>query len=228
MEERLQKFLSNAGIASRRRAEDLITKGLVRINGNVASLGDKLDPAKDQVTYAGHLVRPTAEMYYIAVNKPKGYITSRRDPEGRRSVYDLVPKDIRPKVWSVGRLDFFSEGLMIFTNDGELTQTLAHPKYEHDKEYEVVPNRVPTGDQLAKLREGVTIGNGDLTSPAKVKLKLGKVYMTIHEGKKRQIRRMFQAVGLKVANLKRIRENKLELGDLEVGKWKYVKKEDII
>jgi 23S rRNA pseudouridine2605 synthase len=228
MEERLQKFLSNAGIASRRRAEDLITKGLVRINGNIAKLGDKLDPQKDQVTYAGHLVRPTAEMYYLAVNKPKGYITSRRDPEGRRSVYDLVPRELRAKVWSVGRLDFFSEGLMIFTNDGELTQALAHPKYEHDKEYEIVPNKVPSGEQLGKLREGVTIGNGDLTSPAKVKLRDGKVFMTIHEGKKRQIRRMFQAVGLKVANLKRIRENNLELGDLEVGKWKYVKKEEII
>jgi pseudouridine synthase len=228
MEERLQKFLSNAGIASRRRSEDLITKGLVRINGNVAKLGDKVDPAADQVTYAGHLVRPTEELYYIAVNKPKGYITSRRDPEGRRSVYDLVPREIRAKVWSVGRLDFFSEGLMVFTNDGELTQTLAHPKYEHDKEYEIVPNRVPSGEQLGKMREGVTIGNGDLTSPAKVKLRDGKVYMTIHEGKKRQIRRMFQAVGLKVANLKRIRENKLELGDLEIGKHRFIKKEDII
>jgi 23S rRNA pseudouridine2605 synthase len=226
--ERLQKFLSNAGIASRRGSEVLIEKGLVRINGNVAKLGDKVDPAKDQVTYDGKLVRPETEMFYIAVNKPKGYISSRFDPEERRSVYRLLPRELQSKVWSVGRLDFFTEGLILFTNDGELTQQLAHPKFEHDKEYEVELSKEPEESALDKLRVGVVIGENDLTQPAKIKVRNGKVYMTIHEGKKRQIRRMFDKIGYKVKNLKRIRINKLELGDIPSGKYKFVQKEEII
>lgn len=226
--ERLQKFLSNAGIASRRRSETLIKKGLVLINGNPAKLGDKVDPLKDQVTYNGKRIKPELEMHYIAVNKPKGCVSSRFDPEKRKSVYDFLPKELRDKVWSVGRLDFFTEGLMIFTNDGELTQQLAHPKFEHDKEYEVQTNQPITDKALDALRQGVEIGEKDVTSPAKVRVRDDKVYMTIHEGKKRQIRRMFEALGFKVKSLKRIRINKLLLGDLPIGKYRFVKKEEII
>lgn len=228
MIERLQKFLSNAGVASRRGSEVLIEKGLVRINGNIAKLGDKVDPAKDQVTYDGKLVRPTTEMYYIAVNKPKGYISSRYDPEERRSVYKLLPKELQNKVWSVGRLDFFTEGLLLFTNDGELTQQLAHPKFEHDKEYEVIVSKEIDEKDLDKLRKGIVIGEDDLTQPAKIKVRDDRIYMTIHEGKKRQIRRMFDKIGYKIKNLKRIRINKLEMGDLPPGKHKFVQKSDII
>lgn len=226
--ERLQKFLSNAGIASRRRSETLIKKGLVLINGNAAKLGDKVDPLKDQVTYNGKRIKPELEMHYIAVNKPKGCVSSRFDPEKRKSVYDFLPKELRDKVWSVGRLDFFTEGLMIFTNDGELTQQLAHPKFEHDKEYEVQTNQPITDKALDALRQGVEIGEKDVTSPAKVRVRDDKVYMIIHEGKKRQIRRMFEALGFKVKSLKRIRINKLLLGDLPIGKYRFVKKEEII
>ncbi len=228
MMERLQKFLSNAGIASRRAAEVLIAKGQVRINGNVAKLGDKVDPEKDQVSYNGKLIRPEKELFYIALNKPKGYITSRYDPQKRKSVYGFLPENLRRKVWSVGRLDIYTEGLIIFTNDGELTQALAHPRYEHDKEYEVQLNKEISDAALDKLRQGIAIGTGQVTAPAKVRQRGDKIYMTIHEGRKRQVRRMFEKIGFRVKNLKRIRLNKLELGDLPLGKIRFVKKEDII
>jgi 23S rRNA pseudouridine2605 synthase len=228
MQERLQKFLSNAGIASRRRAEVLIEKGLVTINGKVAKLGDKVDPTVDEVKYQGKVLKPETEMHYLAVNKPQGYISSRFDPKKRKSAYALIPEELSSKVWSVGRLDFYTEGLLLFTNDGELTQELAHPKYEHEKEYEIMLNKEIDDANLDKLRTGVSIGDGFVTSPAKIRVRGEKIYMTIHEGKKRQIRRMFEAVGFKVKNLKRIRINKLELGDLASGKHKVVSREDII
>lgn len=226
--ERLQKFLANAGIASRRRAEVLIERGAVKINGKTAKLGDKVDPQKDIVEYGGKKLKPEEKLYYIALNKPKGYITSRFDPQKRKSVYGFLPKDMQNKVWTVGRLDVYTEGLIIFTNDGDLTEKLAHPRYEHDKEYEVLLNK-PVGEAaLDKLRAGVKIGEGQITSPAKIRVRGERIYMTIHEGRKRQVRRMFEAIGYKVKNLKRIRENKLELGDLPLGKLKYVEKSDII
>lgn len=226
--QRLQKFLSNAGIASRRRAETLIEKGLIKINGRTAKLGDKIDPKKDEVIYNGKSVKFENELFYIAMNKPKGYISSRFDPQKRKSVYELLPQKYRSKVWTIGRLDYYTEGLIVFTNDGELTQQLAHPKFEHDKEYEVLLNK-PIGDaDLDKLRMGVEIGDGVLTSPAKIKTRGERILISIHEGKKRQIRRMFEAIGFKVKNLKRIRVNKLTLDDLPLGKYKLVNKEDII
>jgi 23S rRNA pseudouridine2605 synthase len=228
MEERLQKFLSNAGIASRRRAETLIEKGLITVNGKTAKIGDKVDPQADEIKYQGKVIKPEVTMYYLAVNKPKGYISSRFDPKKRKSAYALIPEELRSKVWSVGRLDFYTEGLMLFTNDGVLTQELAHPKYEHEKEYEVELNKEIDDPSLDKLRMGVKIGDGFLTSPAKIKVRGNKIFMTIHEGKKRQIRRMFEAVGFKVKNLKRIRINKLELADLSTGKFKAVTREEII
>jgi 23S rRNA pseudouridine2605 synthase len=227
-EERLQKFLSNAGIASRRRAETLISAAKVTVNGKTAKLGDKVDPEVDEVKVEGKVIKPETTFYYIAVNKPKGYITSRFDPQKRKTVYTFLPKDLQSKVWNVGRLDIYTEGLILFTNDGELTQQLAHPSFEHDKEYEVVLNKQIDEKSLDKLRKGIEIGEHDMTSPAKIKNKGDKIFMTIHEGKKRQIRRMFQKVGYKVANLKRIRMNKLKLDDLPLGKYKFVTKEDII
>ena len=227
-EERLQKFLSNAGIASRRRAETLISAGKVKVNGKAAKLGDKVDPSRDRVEVSGKNIKPEQTLYYLAVYKPKGYISSRFDPKGRKSVYALVPRELRDKVWSVGRLDFYTEGLMLFTNDGDLTQELSHPSYEHEKEYEVLVNKEFTQAQLDRLRGGVEIGEGFMTSPAKIKVKDDRIFLTIHEGKKHQIRRMFEKVGLKVRNLKRVRMNKLELGDLPLGKYKAVGKSDII
>lgn len=228
MQERVQKFISEAGVASRRKAEEFIKSGQVQINGRKAKLGDKVDPEKDEVKVYGKLVKPAREKIYLMLNKPGGMVVSKSDPRHRKTVFDLLPEDLRGKVWNVGRLDFDTEGLLIMTNDGELTQELSHPKYEHEKEYEVSTQEQPAENQLDKLRQGVDIATGP-TWPAKVKQKNGKVYIVIHEGKKRQVRRMFEAVGLTVTNLKRVRINKLVLpADLPAGQFRKINKADII
>jgi pseudouridine synthase len=226
-EVRIQKFLSESGIASRRKAESFIVSGQVLVNGKKAKLGDKVDPEKDEVKVYGKIVQPAETKIYLALNKPKGYVVSKRDPQGRKTVFSLLPPELQGKVWNVGRLDYDTEGLLILTNDGELTQELSHPKYEHDKEYEVTTNELPGESQLEHLRQGVKIATG-MTSPAKVITRSGKVRITIHEGKKRQIRRMFNGVGLSVANLKRIRINKLNLPKIPTGEFKIISKDDIL
>lgn len=228
MIERVQKFISSSGLASRRKAEEFIMSGQVQINGRKAKLGDKVDPEKDEVKVYGKIIKPPEEKIYLALNKPKNAVVSKSDPRGRKTVFELLPENLRTKVWNVGRLDFGTEGLLILTNDGDLTQSLAHPSFEHDKEYEITTQEEPTEGQLEQLRMGVDIATGP-TSPAKVKIKNGKLYMTIHEGKKRQIRRMCDAVGLSVVNLKRVRIGKLVLpADLTPGQYKAVHKSDII
>jgi 23S rRNA pseudouridine2605 synthase len=223
MVERVQKFISQAGTASRRRAEEFIKSGQVFINGKKAKLGDKVDPKVDVVKVYGKIIKPQEKNIYLALYKPKGYVVSKKDPRHRKTVFELLPEDIRTSVWNIGRLDYDTEGLLILTNDGELTQALAHPKYEHDKEYEVTTQELPNDNQLEHLREGVEIATG-LTYPAKVKTKNNKIYIIIHEGKKRQVRRMFAAVGLTVAGLKRIRINKLELPkNLGPGQFQEIK-----
>jgi len=226
--ERVQKFISAAGAASRRQAEGFIKSGQVFINGKKAKLGDKVDPAVDVVKVYGKIIKPADEKIYVMMNKPKGVVVSKSDPKHRKTVFDLLPEDLKKKVWNVGRLDFDTEGLLILTNDGDLTQALAHPSNEHEKEYEVTTQEEPDDNQLEQLRSGVEIATG-LTYPAQVKTRDGKVRITIHEGKKRQIRRMFDAVGLTVSNLKRIRINKLLLpASLPLGAHALVKKEDIL
>jgi pseudouridine synthase len=226
--ERVQKFLSSAGVASRRQAEVFIVSGQVTINGRKAKLGDKVDPSSDVVKVYGKLVKPADEKIYIALNKPKGVVVSKSDPNHRKTVFELLPPEIRTKVWNVGRLDFDTEGLIILTNDGDLTQALAHPSFEHDKEYEVTTQEIPTDGMLEHLRTGVEIATGT-TYPAQVKTRDGKVRITIHEGKKRQVRRMFTTVGLTVTNLKRIRVNKFVLPpSLAIGQFMMIKKEDIL
>ena len=228
MQERVQKFISEAGLASRRKAEEFIKSGQVQINGRKAKLGDKVDPEKDEVKVYGKLVKPAEKKIYLILNKPKGAVVSKSDPRHRRTVFDLLPADLRGKVWNVGRLDFDTEGLLLLTNDGGLTQTLAHPSFEHDKEYEVQTQEEPNDSQLEHLRQGVDIATGT-TYPAQVKTKNGKVYITLHEGKKRQIRRMFDAVGLSVINLKRVRIGKLQLpAGLPPGQFREIGKDDII
>lgn len=227
MQERVQKFLSEQGIASRRKAEEFIKSGQVSINGRKAKLGDKVDPEKDEVKVYGKPVTRSTQKIYIALNKPKGYVVSKSDPNGRRTVFSLLPEEIRNKVHNVGRLDYDTEGLLLLTNDGDLTQELSHPKYEHDKEYEVITDIEPKPAQLEKLRDGIELTTG-LTSPATIKQRSGKVYITVHEGKKHQVRRMFNAVGLGVRNLKRVRINKLKLPDITPGQYLTIQKNDII
>lgn len=228
MQERVQKFISEAGLASRRKAEEFIKAGQVSINGRKARLGDKVDPDTDIVKVYGKTVKSASEKIYLLLNKPKGCVVSKRDPRGRKTVFSLLPEELRSKVWNVGRLDYNTEGLLLLTNDGELTQALAHPRYEHDKEYEVAVAEPPSEHQLERLRTGVEIATG-LTYPAKIKQRGENIFITIHEGKKRQIRRMFDAVGLSVKNLKRIRINKLVLPpNLQPGQYQAINKADIL
>jgi 23S rRNA pseudouridine2605 synthase len=221
--ERLQKFLSQAGFASRRQAEALILDGVVFVNGQKAQLGDRVNPARDIVKVHHQIVTLNPSKIYLLLNKPKGVLVSKYDPHAgsKKTVFDLLPVDLRDKVWAIGRLDVDTEGLLILTNDGELTEQLAHPKYEHEKEYEVRVQEAPSQAQLERLRNGVLIPTGR-TYPAKVEIKNSKIYLTIHEGKKRQIRHMIKNVGLTLLNLKRIRMNELRLPeDLKVGAFVY-------
>jgi pseudouridine synthase len=227
MLERLQKFLSQAGVASRRHAEELILQGVVRVNGKVVKeLGTKVDPSKDEVRVNNKVVE-VEQKVYIMLNKPKRYMTTRHDPRARKTVYDLLPPDLRSVVWPVGRLDFHTEGLLLLTNDGDLTQTLTHPSKEHDKEYEVQIDKELSSGRIEKIQNGMII-DGKKTAPATLRTQGTTVYLTIHEGMNRQVRKMFGELGYTVRNLRRIRVGKLTLGDLAVGKFKMLQKTDII
>jgi 23S rRNA pseudouridine2605 synthase len=227
MLERLQKIISHAGITSRRHAEDLILQGKVKVNGKIVTeLGSKADAEKDKIEVNGKAIKPQ-KLIYLIMNKPKRYMTTRHDPRKRKTVYDLLPLDLRTVIWPVGRLDFNTEGLLIFTNDGELTQALAHPSKEHEKEYEVVLDKEVSSGRLQKIREGMILGDKK-TSPAQVRVDGNKIYLIIHEGWNRQVRRMFGAFGYTIRDLKRIRIGKLKLGNLETGKYKSVAKSEIV
>lgn len=227
MKERLQKFISQAGVASRRHAEDLIQNGKVKVNGQVVrELGTKIDPGKDKIEVSGKKIG-LQKLVYLVLNKPKRYVTTRHDPEGRKTVYGLFPVELRNVVWPVGRLDFNTEGLLIFTNDGELTQALTHPSKEHEKEYEVVVNKELSAGRIEKIRNGMMI-DGKMTAPTKIRVDGTTVYLTIHEGWNRQIRKMFGAFGYTVQNLKRIRIGKLRLNDLQLGQYKFIEKKDLV
>lgn len=221
MAERLQKLLSQAGIASRREAETLIVAGRVTVNGQVVTeLGTKADPATDQIAVDGKPVRPVDAKVYLLLYKPVGYLTTLKDPEGRPIVTDLL-KDIASRVYPVGRLDYNTEGLLLLTNDGEWANRLAHPRHEVEKEYLVRVRGKATPDQIKRLAAGVELEEGR-TAPAKVFL-AGEsdnnswLSVTIHEGRNRQVRRMCEAVSLAVVRLKRIRYGFLELGTLQPG-----------
>lgn len=229
MEERLQKLLSSAGVCSRRKAEEYIVAGRVKVNGMTANLGDKADLEKDRVTIDGHPLYPKEKTVWIMLHKPRGYVTTLADEKGRRTVAQLV-EDCGSRVWPVGRLDMDSEGLLLLTNDGEGTHRLLHPSHEVEKEYEVtvagdVENAIPVLGGKMEL-------DGQPLAPAKVQLLQkdnggGLISMVIHEGKKRQIRRMCALAGLEVKRLKRIREGSLLLGDLPVGKWRVLEESEL-
>ena len=226
MQERLQKFISQAGIASRRHAEELITAGKVRVNGKVITeLGTKVDPNSDRVEVDGKKIEQQ-KLVYLVMNKPKRCVTTRHDPRARKTVYDFLPKELRDVVWPVGRLDFNTEGLLIFTNDGELTQQLTHPSREHEREYEAVLDKELSSGRIEKLESGMLI-DGKKTAPAKVRTDGNTVYITIHEGWNRQVRKMFGAFGYTVRNLKRIRIGNLKLNDLQSGKYKFVERKEL-
>ena len=223
---RLNRFLARAGAASRRGADTLIEAGRVRLNGEtVTRLGTTVDPDRDVVELDGVAVTLPRSLTYIALNKPPGYVVTMSDPQGRRTVADLVD-GVPPGVVPVGRLDAGTEGLLILTDDGELAHRIAHPSYEIDKVYEVEANGTLSEEERLRLEKGLML-DGRLTSPAAVRVisapgKTTVAEMTIHEGRKRQVRRMFELVGHPVTRLKRTSVGPVKLGDLPPGRWRYL------
>ncbi|MBS1850821.1 MAG: rRNA pseudouridine synthase [Acidobacteria bacterium] len=227
--ERLQKIIAAAGIASRRKAEELISSGLVSVNGQVVSeLGSKADAEHDHIRVNGKLLKGAQRPVYVLLNKPKGYVTTVRDPEGRPTVMDLV-RGLGARVYPVGRLDYASEGLLLLTNDGDLAAKLMKAESHVPKTYLVKVAGVPTPESLAKLRGGISIaadkGRRVRTAPAKIQpVREGDnpwYEVTLIEGKNRQIRRMFEEVGHHVEKIKRVRFGSLEL-DVHPGKFRHL------
>ena len=229
MEERLQKLLSAAGVCSRRAAEGYITSGRVTVNGIPAELGRRADPEKDDIRLDGKPISGPAEPVYLLLNKPRGYVTTLSDEQGRKTVAELVG-DCGTRVYPVGRLDLDSEGLLLMTNDGALMQHLIHPSGEINKVYQVSVYGSVQG--CAARLASLTDLEGETIRPAQVEVlrqtrQTAELSITIHEGKNRQIRRMCAACGLTVKRLRRVREHTLELGDLPIGKWRYLTQEEV-
>ena len=229
MKERLQKILSARGVASRRKAEEMIQNGQITVNGAIAALGDTADPDTDEILINGQPL-PKQETYiYILLNKPRGYVTTLSDEKGRPNAAQLVA-DCGPRVYPVGRLDMDSEGLLLFTNDGEFANALMHPKHEVQKTYDVWVTGYTPGAEL-RLSKPITL-DGYTIRPPKVSLKKAegqkaKFQVTIHEGRNRQVRRMCEAAGMHCTRLRRIKEGSLSLGDLPLGKWRYLTAEEV-
>ena len=222
MEERLQKILSRHGVASRRQAEAMIQEGRVRVNGNTASLGDTADEAEDVIQVDGVRLKKAPQKRYILLNKPRGYVTTMHCEKGRKNVSELV-QDCQDRVYPVGRLDMYSEGLLLMTNDGDFANSMMHPGHMIEKVYHVWVGDYREG-VLGKLTQSIEI-DGRMTKPAKVRVlnvkdAIAMFEFTISEGRNRQIRRLCEAAGLTVTRLKRIREGAIVLGDLPVGKWR--------
>ena len=225
-EVRLQKYIAECGLASRRAAEKMIQAGKVKINGKiVAKLGTKINPQKDEVVVNGKKLRKKETKIYLKINKPRGIISS-CSQKGRKTVLDLI-SDIPSRLYPVGRLDADSQGLMLLTNDGELANKLMHPRYEHEKEYQVGTRGPISDDDLKKLRQGIFLGK-EKTLPARVFRKGAKrFHIILREGKNRQIRQMLEALGNEVAFLKRVRIKNILLGSLRVGKYEYLTKREV-
>jgi 23S rRNA pseudouridine2605 synthase len=222
---RLQKFLSQAGVCSRRKGETLILQGIVNVNGlPVTELGAKIDPEKDRVTVSGKPVESKQDLIYIALNKPRGYVTSCRHP-GEKIVLDLV--DISERIFPVGRLDKDSTGLLLLTNDGPLHHMLSHPSFDHEKEYDVSVTNPLSDAAIRRIENGMPI-LGSKTRPAVVKrLSPRRFQITLKEGRNRQIRRMVGKVGNQITRLKRIRIAHIKLGRLPLGGWRYLSAKEV-
>lgn len=218
---RLQKFFTDSGVLSRRAAEAEILAGNVLVNGKPAMLGDRVDPEQDVVVYKGRRVLPRADKprRYVMLNKPRGYVTTAHDEKGRRNVTDLV-RGVGTRLYPVGRLDMDSEGLLLLTDDGELTNRLTHPRHEIPKIYHVTVSPAPTKEQLQTLAAPMVIDGYRLLPVGVRPLDEVTLEMTLYEGRNRQIRRMCDAVGLRVTTLRRVAIGNLTLGDLKLGTWR--------
>lgn len=231
MEERLQKILARAGYGSRRSCETWIVAGRVTVNGVTATLGSKADPERDMILVDGQPMRklPTS-FVYIALHKPRGVLSDSGATVGRTTVRDLVSHP--GHLFTVGRLDYDSEGLILLTNDGELANQLTHPRYGHEKEYRVLVMGCPDERQLAAMRYGVVLADGHRTAPAQIEIESRTndttwLRVILREGRKRQIREMCQTIGVSVVRIQRIRIGTLLLGNLKPGEWRYLSGEEV-
>lgn len=229
MTERLQKILASRGVASRRKAEEMIIQGRVTCNGTVACLGDSADPDMDEILLDGRPLPSRENNVYIMLNKPRGYVTTLSDEKGRRDVSELVA-DCGTRVYPIGRLDMDSEGLLLFSNDGEFANLLMHPKHEVQKTYDVLASGYTPGAE-ERLRRPITLDGYTIRAP-KVQLRSvdgdrAVLAVTIHEGRNRQVRRMCQAAGMQVLRLRRVSEGNLRLGQLPLGKWRHLTEEEV-
>lgn len=230
MKERLQKIISASGLMSRRAAEELIAAGKVSVNGVTAALGDKAEAGVDKILVDGKALPSAGEKLYIMLNKPRGYVTTLSDEKGRKNVTELI-KELGTRLYPVGRLDMYSEGLLLMTNDGDFANLLMHPSHEIDKCYHTWVKGEDMGWAVELLRCPMEI-DGYVTSPAEVDILELKdeealLAITIHEGRNRQVRKMCEAAGLKVTRLMRVSEGGVELGTLESGKWRRLTEEEL-
>lgn len=230
MEERLQKILSHAGFGARRACEEYITAGRVTVNGKPAILGQKADPLADRILVDGQPIKPAEQLVYIALYKPRGYLSTVSAPDPRPTVRDLV--ELPGQLYPVGRLDVDSEGLILLTNDGELANNLTHPRYGHEKEYRVLVASRPDDEQLATWRRGVVLEDGYRTQPAQVDFlnasgKGAWLRVVLREGRKRQIRETGQRLGLPVVKIIRIRIGSLLLGNLQPRQWRQLTAQEV-
>lgn len=227
---RLQKYLAEAGVASRRKSEELIEQGLVRVNGQTASIGDKINPKKDTVTVRGKKIVKQKSHTYVMLHKPRGFITTMSDEMDRKCVAELI-KDVPGRVYPVGRLDRDSEGMLLFTNDGEFANAMTHPAKHVPKTYRVTVRPTVTEEQVTALTTGIIIDDRK-TAPAEVRIvtrEEGRVVLEIilYEGRNRQIRKMCEEVGLEVARLKRTAIGSVKLGMLKQGDWRELTEEEV-
>ena len=231
-EKRLQKYLAEAGVASRRKCEEYILQGKVEVNGKIITeLGTKVT-SNDVVKYNGRIIEPEEEKVYILLNKPIGYVTTAHEQFGRDKVLDLII--INKRIVPVGRLDMYTSGALILTNDGELVNKLTHPKNEIEKTYNVTLKGKVLEQDIEQLKNGVKIDNDYITKPAKVKIlkideekDISRIQIIIHEGKNRQVRKMCEAINKKVLALHRSKIGKIDVKDLKLGKWKFLSLKEI-
>ena len=230
---RLRKYIAMSGVASRRAAEELISNGRVKVNDiKITELGTKVEIGADIVKVDNEIVSPEVKKYYIMLNKPVGYVSTVSDQFERPTVLDLIGEEIKSRIFPVGRLDYDTSGLLLLTNDGDFTYKVTHPKFNMNKTYIATIKGGITPKGLAQLRAGVVIDDGFKTSPAEVEmLSCEKGYtvikITIHEGKNRQVRKMFEAVGCKVTELERVNIGIVELGNLPLGRWRHLTSHEI-